>query len=271
MGLGSTKKPVRTRAAAEKQPGAKAGKTAAAAPRTATASKVRTGVATAQLQRGERRKRETRERLLRAAYALIAERGVDSVAINQITEAADVGFGSFYNHFDSKDAIQHAVIDEVLLRFGEALSVIADKLQDPAEVLAASVRYVILRSEREPSWGRLLARTAFALGTPEQGMGRFMIRDLQRGLAAGRFRTQDPFMTLIAAGGTVIAAISVQIEQAADPKKTREFAQRLGFDTSDLSRRTASSVLKLVGVPDAEAEEIARRPLPEMDLPAGIL
>src|SRR5262245_42665756 len=55
--------------------------------------------------RGARRKRETREKLLRAAFRLIAERGVDGVAINEITEAADVGFGSFYNHFESKDAI----------------------------------------------------------------------------------------------------------------------------------------------------------------------
>jgi Transcriptional regulator len=55
--------------------------------------------------RGARRKRETRARLLDAALRLMAERGMDSVAINDITEAADVGFGSFYNHFGSKEGI----------------------------------------------------------------------------------------------------------------------------------------------------------------------
>ena len=50
--------------------------------------------------RGERRKRETRSRLLEAALRLMAEKGMEGVAINEITEAADVGFGSFYNHFE---------------------------------------------------------------------------------------------------------------------------------------------------------------------------
>ena len=57
--------------------------------------------------RQARRKRETRERLLDAAFRLMAERGVDAVAINEITEAADVGFGSFYNHFESRDGIRN--------------------------------------------------------------------------------------------------------------------------------------------------------------------
>ena len=52
--------------------------------------------------RGVRRKRETRSRLMRAAMQLMAERGVDGVAINEITEAADVGFGSFYNGIDRR-------------------------------------------------------------------------------------------------------------------------------------------------------------------------
>ena len=50
--------------------------------------------------RGARRRRETRARLLDAALKLMADRGMDGVAINEITEAADVGFGSFYNHFE---------------------------------------------------------------------------------------------------------------------------------------------------------------------------
>ena len=55
--------------------------------------------------RGARRKRETRARLLDAALRLMAQKGMEGVAINEITEAADVGFGSFYNHFESKEAI----------------------------------------------------------------------------------------------------------------------------------------------------------------------
>jgi len=61
--------------------------------------------------RNARRKRETRERLLDAALRLMAERGMAGVTINEITEAADVGFGSFYNYFESKEAIYDAIIN----------------------------------------------------------------------------------------------------------------------------------------------------------------
>src|SRR5258706_11232238 len=67
--------------------------------------------------RHERRKRDTRERLLNAAFKLMAERGMDAVAIDEITEAADVGFGSFYNHFESREAIYSTLMTSVFESF----------------------------------------------------------------------------------------------------------------------------------------------------------
>jgi len=49
----------------------------------------------------ERRKQRTRAALVKAAQRLIAE-GKVNVPVLEITRAADVGMGSFYNHFDSK-------------------------------------------------------------------------------------------------------------------------------------------------------------------------
>ena len=71
--------------------------------------------------RGARRRRETRSRLLTASLKLMAEKGMEGVAINEITEAADVGFGSFYNHFESKEAIYAAVLDWVFKDFADAM------------------------------------------------------------------------------------------------------------------------------------------------------
>jgi AcrR family transcriptional regulator len=45
---------------------------------------------------------------------LFARQGVENTRINEITEEADVGFGSFYNHFDSKEAIVEAVVEETV-------------------------------------------------------------------------------------------------------------------------------------------------------------
>jgi AcrR family transcriptional regulator len=59
------------------------------------------------ISRSRRRKNATRQKLLDAARAVFAERGLDLARIDEITERADVGKGTFYNHFGSKKKIIH--------------------------------------------------------------------------------------------------------------------------------------------------------------------
>lgn len=61
--------------------------------------------------RRERRSAETRERLFRVALDLFARKGFTETTVEDITEAADVGKGTFFNYFPSKD--------HILLAFGE--------------------------------------------------------------------------------------------------------------------------------------------------------
>ncbi|GFO55285.1 TetR family transcriptional regulator [Geomonas sp. Red276] len=55
--------------------------------------------------RRERRSRETRERIFRCALEIFAEKGFAATTIGQITEAADVGKGTFFNYFENKESI----------------------------------------------------------------------------------------------------------------------------------------------------------------------
>jgi AcrR family transcriptional regulator len=55
--------------------------------------------------RRERRSAELRERLFRAALALFAKKGYAETTVEDITEAADVGKGTFFNYFRSKEHI----------------------------------------------------------------------------------------------------------------------------------------------------------------------
>src|SRR6266403_1117795 len=61
--------------------------------------------------RRQRRSADIRERLFRAALDLFAEKGFAETTVEDITEAADVGKGTFFNYFPSKD--------HILLAFGE--------------------------------------------------------------------------------------------------------------------------------------------------------
>jgi AcrR family transcriptional regulator len=55
--------------------------------------------------RRERRHAETRERLMRSALRLFAERGFAGTSIEDITDAADVGKGTFFNYFETKEHV----------------------------------------------------------------------------------------------------------------------------------------------------------------------
>src|SRR5216684_241387 len=61
--------------------------------------------------RRQRRSADIRERLFRAALKLFSEKGFAETTVEDITNAADVGKGTFFNYFPSKD--------HILLAFGE--------------------------------------------------------------------------------------------------------------------------------------------------------
>ena len=212
--------------------------------------------------RGARRKRETRERLLDAALRLMANKGMEGVAINEITEAADVGFGSFYNHFESKEAIYGAVMEWVFEDFADALDRLVGDIADPAEVVSVCVRHTMLRAQREPVWGQLLIREGYSARVLERGLGQRLLRDIQRGIASTRFKHEDALMSFFSVCGTVLASISVwlQFHQAHGTRATT--IDQLGFNVDDLPQRAAKTLLLTLGLTGLEAEKIAYLPLP---------
>ena len=73
------------------------------------------------VSRLDRRKARTRQALIDAAVRLIAEGRGDRASIAEITEEADIGFGSFDNHFDSKEQLFQTASEEVLERWGQLI------------------------------------------------------------------------------------------------------------------------------------------------------
>lgn len=214
--------------------------------------------------RGARRKRETRTRLLDAAFRLMAERGMADVAINEITEAADVGAGSFYNHFESKESIYHTLIEAVFDEFGDALGRLATDLTDPAEVISVCVRHTIRRAGREPIWGQFLIREGLSGRALARGLGQRLWRDIQTGVSSGRLQLADPVMSFIAAGGGVLAAIAMQIELQNVSGPSAMLAKQMGLSAGDVGERAAAVLLQTLGLSREQSEKIARRPLPEV-------
>lgn len=72
--------------------------------------------------RRERRSADIRERLFRSALQLFAQKGFAETTVEDITEAADVGKGTFFNYFPSKDHILLAFSDMQLGKLEEEVA-----------------------------------------------------------------------------------------------------------------------------------------------------
>src|SRR5436190_18108660 len=88
----------------------------------------------------DRRKARTRQALIDAAARLIAEGRGERASIQEITDAADIGFGSFYNHFESKDELFRTASEEVLERWGRMIDGACAGIEDAATVFVTSFR-----------------------------------------------------------------------------------------------------------------------------------
>lgn len=110
--------------------------------------------------RNARRKERTRAALLGAAQQLLADGHANDASIKTITELADVGFGSFFNYFDSKTDLFDAALAEVAQRYevwlDEQLGERLDDATDPVRRLALSIRYTGRLHLTHPDEARLL-------------------------------------------------------------------------------------------------------------------
>ena len=97
--------------------------------------------------RRQRRSAEIRERLFNAALKLFAEKGFAETTVADITNAADVGKGTFFNYFPSKDHILLAFGEMQLGKLQEAIN-IARKTNEP---MPQFLRALGARMTQEPT------------------------------------------------------------------------------------------------------------------------
>ncbi|WP_188194801.1 TetR/AcrR family transcriptional regulator [Nonomuraea sp. SYSU D8015] len=199
----------------------------------------------------DRRKARTRAALVRAAQAFIAD-GKTNVPILEITQAADVGMGSFYNHFDSKEELFHAAVEAALDRHGALLDELTLDLDDPAEIFAQSFRLTGRLHRRRPELSKVLLNHGPVLTRSERGLVPRARRDIQAAARAGRFTVADTELAL-----TVVVGAALSLGRLLHDQPGRDDVQATDQITEDL--------LRMFGLPAGEAREICRRPLPDLE------
>jgi len=209
-----------------------------------------TAASAPKVSRLDRRKARTRRALIEAAVRLIAEGRGDRASVAEITEEADIGFGSFYNHFDSKEQLFQTAAEEVMERWGQMIDRASAGITDPAEVFAVGLRISGRLGWTHPDIAGFLTGTGLdALDIPV-GLAPRALRDIQAGQSAGRFTIPDAEVALSAVAGGLLGLL----------RMCQRHPERITEASVD---QLAEAVLRLLGVPAHEAARLAALPLPD--------
>jgi AcrR family transcriptional regulator len=207
------------------------------------------------VNRSDRRKARTRAALIRAAQTFIAQ-GRTHVPILEITQAADVGLGSFYNHFQTKEQLFDAAVEAVMDGYGALLDVVTAELEDPAEVFACSFRLTGRLNRREPELSRVLLNNVLRLLSAHDGLAPRARRDIAAAVDAGRFDVEDLDVAVTIAAGALLALGQLLHDQ---PQR----------DVEETTDRVTEDLLRMLGLPQKQARRICSLPLPDIDAVRG--
>ncbi|MFI9812533.1 TetR/AcrR family transcriptional regulator [Saccharothrix variisporea] len=202
--------------------------------------------------RTERRKALTRRKLIDAARRILAGDTHSTASIQDITDAADVGFGSFYNHFSSKAELFETAVSEVLEELGQLLDELSTTVDDPAVAFAQSLRLATRHGISLPETAQVLVRHGMAYIDADAGLAPRALRDIEAGVASGRFLVRDTRLALATTAGALLAVLHLSLTH---PDAV----------TDATCDEAAEQLLRMLGVPPEEAHEIATAPLPALD------
>ncbi|EHQ89642.1 TetR/AcrR family transcriptional regulator [Desulfosporosinus youngiae] len=100
--------------------------------------------------RAERKKKETRQKIIKAALDLIQRQGFDKTTMEQIAEEADVARKTLYNHFPVKEAIVDEYVRSLSRRFTQETYAKLPNLPDTRSRLLETLDKVYEQVEINP-------------------------------------------------------------------------------------------------------------------------
>ncbi len=202
------------------------------------------------LSRVERKRRDTRGRIVREAESLMRSRPIDEITIQDITDASNIGHGTFYLHFKSKYEVLIPIVEQEAIRWDEIIQQRMSDVDDPAIVLASSSRYMARVIVADPLWRWFLQHSGVPVDDMRQAIGRFGARDFGRGLMSGRFKVPELSIASSYMLGGFVNGLLASFDSA-NPDRTID--------------QMVEMFLRVVGLDPEEAEQIANLPLPGLE------
>lgn len=191
------------------------------------------------------RKERTRESLLRAGRMLFAQRPVDSVSIDELVLVAKVAKGSFYNHFEDREALAHSLASEIRSLLNNRVEALNADVSDPAMRVARGLAAFFGYAAVEPEGAMALARIHGPDSSTEAPHNAPVVDDMGRGIASGRFRIPT------AEAGVILV---VSIGMAGLLRIVREPSLTVAVS---ITQQLVMLTLRGLGVPEPDAAQCA--------------
>ena len=94
--------------------------------------------------RRERKKRESRARIFKAARKYFNEKGFEDTSIDDISREADISKGTFFNYFPSKESLIEAIGEEEAMDLQYFVDVDLAHIKSPSEKIYKVMKFFIV-------------------------------------------------------------------------------------------------------------------------------
>lgn len=198
--------------------------------------------------RMDRKKNRTKAVLMAAASELVLEKGYEDVMIDEITELADVGRRTFYNHFASKEECVLAALkkryaehaEELEQSLGLPLPQDSSGAWDHALVIAKLASNMFRLIALDPMTEQLIDYPRILSDAVAESQRDHLLAHLANGVVAGRLKPSLPPESLepmVAWGFVGLVVTSIRRKsQEADSKIWGSFLlQNLGISATEAS------------------------------------
>lgn len=171
----------------------------------------------------QQRSEETRSRILESAIKLFSDRGYNKASVDDICTEAGISKGAFYHHFESKQALFLALLDNWLQAIDNAIEASKDKTAPetfmqmteafPYIFETANNRFpLILEFWLQASRDKKIWEASIA---PYRRYHKYFTSLIKRGVEEGSFVEVDPELT---SRMIVATAMGLLLQSLFDPK-----------------------------------------------------
>jgi AcrR family transcriptional regulator len=166
--------------------------------------------------RFERHKQRTRQLLMHATLELISEKGYEEVSVQDITDRADLGRGTFYLHFKNKEEVLWMILEEYFDRESAVVNERVANVPSPRKEYLSWIAF-FENARRHQNIYNLIqnANSAFL----RERVFKYFVNLHERNLRAGRYTTSidlPPDFLAAFAGGATLSVLDWWME---DPQR----------------------------------------------------